>query len=290
MADQNMLCHHDQVDFIFPMFEPTDGPNKEVYWISDFQEVHLPHLFSEEEKNYRYAKNKAISEQDAIVILSSQSALEDFKALFPEAKARPRCWQFCTVLTEEEQGGADPFSKYNLASNYLYLPNQFWVHKDHLTVFKALLDLKKTNVSISLVCTGYEQDYRNLDHINMLKDFVQSEGLEKDVKFLGVVSRADQIEIFRHAQCVVQPSLFEGWSTVVEDCKAVGCPIILSDIPVHIEQAPLRGQYFKAGDCDDLAQKLKSFLSGPKPYSGGEEEKKLENQANLREKNTGESF
>jgi glycosyltransferase involved in cell wall biosynthesis len=73
-----------------------------------------------------------------------------------------------------------------------------------------------------------------------------------------MVPRADQIEIFRHAALVVQPSLFEGWSTVVEDAKAVAAPMLLSDLPVHREQTAgvQRAWTFQPRDPDALASRL----------------------------------
>ena len=49
----------------------------------------------------------------------------------------------------------------------------------------------------------------------------------------------------RKAMAVIQPSLFEGWSTVVEDARALGKPMILSDFPVQIEQDPPSSDYFE---------------------------------------------
>ena len=40
----------------------------------------------------------------------------------------------------------------------------------------------------------------------------------------------------KNAKFVIQPSLFEGWGTVVEDAKVLDKTILLSDIPVHQEQ------------------------------------------------------
>jgi len=58
----------------------------------------------------------------------------------------------------------------------------------------------------------------------------------------------------RHCVCLINPSLFEGWSTTVEEAKALGKHIILSDIPVHREQNPPRSDYFHAHDANALAQ------------------------------------
>lgn len=243
----------DGVDISFPGFQANRGVN-DLYWIPDFQEEHLSHLFSKDEIFTRRNKNAAIANSEGILILSSQNALDDFNHFFPNATVKQRVWSFCSVLTEAENGGANPQEVYGLPEKYLYLPNQFWQHKDHMTAFKAILKLKQAGIEIPLVCTGKEQDHRNQVYIDELKSFALENDLS--ITFLGLVPRNDQIEIFRHSAGVLQPSLFEGWSTVVEDARAIGCPILMSDIAVHIEQAPKDGIYFKAGDAQDLAKVL----------------------------------
>jgi glycosyltransferase involved in cell wall biosynthesis len=54
----------------------------------------------------------------------------------------------------------------------------------------------------------------------------------------------------------INPSLFEGWSTTVEEAKALGKFIILSDIKVHREQNPKDAVYFNAKDSVDLVEKM----------------------------------
>ena len=56
-----------------------------------------------------------------------------------------------------------------------------------------------------------------------------------------------------HSAAVINPSLFEGWSTTVEEAKALDLNIILSDIPVHREQNPDRSIFFNARDPEQLA-------------------------------------
>ena len=59
---------------------------------------------------------------------------------------------------------------------------------------------------------------------------------------------------------IVQPSLFEGWSTVVEDAKALNKLLIVSNIEVHKEQLQNSAAIFFDPDLHiDLAQILIHF-------------------------------
>lgn len=56
------------------------------------------------------------------------------------------------------------------------------------------------------------------------------------IRLLGFVERTEQLCIMKNAAFIVQPSLCEGWGTVLEDAKVLDKAVLLSDIPVHREQ------------------------------------------------------
>ena len=66
-----------------------------------------------------------------------------------------------------------------------------------------------------------------------LKKFVTDNNISENVLFLGFIDRKEQLKIMQHSEAVIQPSLFEGWSTVIEDARALNKYIIASDLRVH---------------------------------------------------------
>ena len=58
---------------------------------------------------------------------------------------------------------------------------------------------------------------------------------------------------------LLNPSLYEGWSTTVEEARSAGVPMLLSDLTVHREQAGDRAAYFSGGDAEGLANLLQSY-------------------------------
>jgi glycosyltransferase involved in cell wall biosynthesis len=278
-------------DIFYPAGFGLDLPHAvRLFWITDFQHLHLPHLFPRAEMEARQRGMADIARQDALLILSSHSALDDFRALFPEAIIRPRVWSFCSSFGPAEHGGANPRERYGLPAKFLYVPNQFWTHKDHLTVFRALTILKAKRVAPSIVCTGLEEDFREPGHVSALKQYVADAGLGDAVRFLGQVPRRDQVQIFRLAAAVVQPSLFEGWSTVVEDAKALGRPLILSDIPPHREQAAETGAFFPAGSPEHLARVIEDLWPRLGPGPDLEAEQAARARAEQRRLEVGRAF
>ena len=81
-------------------------------------------------------------------------------------------------------------------------------------------------------------------------------GIFEQVKMLGFIPKIDQIQLLRRAIAVIQPSLFEGWSTIVENCRCFGKPIILSDFPVHEEQNPQNSLFFERNSVNELADHI----------------------------------
>lgn len=234
------------IDVTFPTFGPGLPDSTPIFWIPDFQHLALPHFFTDEERAQRDRAIRDVAERPGTLVLSSHAAAADFRAAAPDARVDVAVWRFCTVLTNNEAGGADPHVKYRLPEHFAYLPNQFWAHKNHVVVFEALALLAQRGLWPTLVCTGQEDDRRNPQHMTMLRQVIAERGLTDNVRFLGLIPRSDQIEVFRRAAFVIQPSLFEGWSTVVEDSKTLGRPILLSDLPVHREQVEEGGVDFEA--------------------------------------------
>ena len=44
--------------------------------------------------------------------------------------------------------------EYRLPDRFVYLPNQFWVHKGHRLVIEALAELPANQPDVTVVCTG----------------------------------------------------------------------------------------------------------------------------------------
>ncbi len=224
------------------------------YWIPDFQHKHLPKLFPASELSSRESIFAALTAAEVPLVLSSRAALEDCRRFYPQHRCRPHVWSFCSIIEAAELAGApNPIATYGLPPHYFYIANQFWAHKDHRTAFRAIKLLRDRGFDATMVCTGALEDNRNSAYPAELQAFIRDEGLGDHIRILGVLPRSEQIGLFRYAAAVVQPSQFEGWSTVVEDARAIGRPVFLSDIAPNKEQMAETGIFFRCGDAGDLA-------------------------------------
>jgi len=70
------------------------------------------------------------------------------------------------------------------------------------------------------------------------------------------------------AAAVVNPSLFEGWSTSVEEAKSLAVPMVLSDLRVHREQTDDCGVFFDPYQPESLVGALREawgrYSPGPR--------------------------
>jgi glycosyltransferase involved in cell wall biosynthesis len=138
--------------------------------------------------------------------------------------------------------------------------NQFWVHKDHPTAFAAFrlfLDSRPDRNAFRLVCTGLNSDYRIPQYADQLIDMLRRLNIDKQVSLLGMLPKAEQIALLRGSLGLIQPTQFEGGpgGGSVREAKALGIPILVSDIPVNREIPVDRGwlSYFPPGNSQRLA-------------------------------------
>ena len=242
---------------------------KAIYWIPDFQECYYPQYFTQDELEKRRRQREMIARSDRPVVLSSQSAKNDFVKFFHPTNKNIYVVPFVSAIEDEVVKLTDDFcfevlKKYKLNNiKFVLISNQFWQHKNHIVVFEAIAKAKSSGLfkDLTFVFTGELRDYRNTDYYNKLKKIIHDNDIEKQIKILGFIDRADQLALMHKAQLIIQPSLFEGWGTVVEDAKVLDKTIVLSDISVHREQMNDKCFLFNADDPQDLIKVLEKTLT-----------------------------
>lgn len=237
------------------------GPSANVPtigWIPDFQHRRLPEFFQPKELRSRDASFSRLCNFCTTVIVSSNDAQRDLIEFAPFAAAKSRVLQFVSGFAGLRRTSdlAHLHTRYGFTRPYFFLPNQFWAHKNHRTVVEALSILKERGMPILVLCTGHTQDRRQPDYFAKLMTHVKAKGVEEYFRVLGLVPYDDLSSLMHHSLAMINPSLFEGWSTTVEEAKSLGKTVLLSDIPVHREQAPVRGHYFRPDAPDELADAL----------------------------------
>lgn len=248
---------------LFPVQVPPSEPLPVpwVGWLPDFQHKRRPEFFSVAYRAERDIRFRRIVEEAPHLVVSSQDARADLMRWFPTADTRVSVLQFRTVLDPNwlELSSRTVTERFDLPLKFLTYPSQLWAHKNHRTVFAALSLLRaRGRTDVVLVCTGREYDYRHPEYAGELKEEIARCGLQSQVRFLGLLDRPTQIQVMRASAAVVQASFFEGWSALVEDSRALGKRIFVSDIPVHREQDPDDAAYFNPDSAEELADVIEA--------------------------------
>lgn len=255
-AQVNMFKLNPLDQLIYP-YEFGKDKEKLVCWKPDFQERYLPWFFSSKEIKERNNGMIVTVDRNLPIVFSSYDSEKDFRKFYPNCHNKTFVVHFA-VSHENflDINIIDLKKKYNIKGDYLLCANQFWKHKNHLFLFGAYNKALQQGFNIKLVCTGNLSDYRHPEYINEVKDYLNKNNLNDHVSLLGLIDTKELYCLMKNSYAVVQPSLFEGWNTTVEDCKALNKFIFLSNIPVHQEQSNNNVCFFDPHDENDLVKKL----------------------------------
>jgi glycosyltransferase involved in cell wall biosynthesis/SAM-dependent methyltransferase len=238
-----------------------------VCWIGDLQHRQLPQFFSPSERLYRDRDFRMQCRHATRILVSShavQRALAEFEGSSTE---KTRVLQF--VAQPRSDGEPTDRStlegQYGFSGPYFHVPNQFWAHKNHDLILDALGILKERGEPVLVLSTGATEDYRQPAFFGSLMARAERLGLADQFRALGVIPYRDLVGLMTNAVALINPSRAEGWSTSVEEAKSLGKRIVLSDIPVHREQAPLDGVFVDPDDPNDLASAMLGVLSAFDP-------------------------
>jgi len=263
------LVSEQHIDLVFETarFFGFRFPVPVLSWIPDFQHRHLPWLFSRRAWWKRDIGFRAQCAGRRIVLLSSRTAERDCHRFYPSARGRTHVARFAATLdiAKAVERAATVRATYAIPDRFLFLPNQFWIHKNHRVVIDSLRHLKAEGTIdqvMPVILSGHTQDPRRPHLFSDSMRAADEAGIDGWFRHLGAIPYEDVLALNAASQGLLNPSLFEGWSTTLEEAKALGTPLILSDIPTHREQAAA-ARFFEADDPRALAQVLLDVSQQP---------------------------
>lgn len=234
-------------------------------WFPDFQHRKMPHMFGKGQWWRRDIAFRLAMGQGRHVLLSSEAARADMLRAYPGCRATVHVVPFAVPVPTEIPAAAIAGAQAaeNIPERWFFLPNQFWQHKNHTLVVEALGLVASEHPDIVVVCTGSTDDPRNPAAFGVLMARVAAVGLQTQFRVLGHIPFSRVQALMQGGVALINPSLFEGWSTTVEEAKALGLPMLLSDIPVHREQTEGRARFFGTSDTAALAAQLVAAWTEP---------------------------
>lgn len=144
----------------------------------------------------------------------------------------------------------------------LIMVGRYAKSKDHVTLIKALHQLKQQNIILNLTLVGSGRErYKN--DVNSL---VERYSLQSQVNFIEYSSEVDKL-LMQH-KVFVMSSRFEGLNLAVLEAMASGC-VVIGSRAVGVEELindRKDGFLFPIGDAKALANIISKVMSEPKTY------------------------
>ena len=141
------------------------------------------------------------------------------------------------------------------SESYILYPAQFWPHKNHINLLKALLICRKNGLKIDLVLVG--SDKGNKKYIEQVAGNL---GIKDHIKFLGFVSRDRLVALYRDAIALVYTSFCGPENLPPLEAFAIGCPVIASKILGSEEQLGDAALFFDPTSASELAMQISTLI------------------------------
>jgi glycosyltransferase involved in cell wall biosynthesis len=204
----------------------TEVPS--IYQPHDLQHLHLPELFSERERRRREVVYRTHCDRAALVIAMTSWGKRDLIDRYELAPDEVAVVSWGSVLAEYPDPSAAELrelrAKLSLPDAFLLYPAQTWPHKNHLRLLEALALIRdRHGAAVPLVCPGQRNRF-----YPRIAERARELGLEETTRFPGFLPPSELRGLYRLAEALVFPSLFEGWGMPVTEAFSAGLPVACS--------------------------------------------------------------
>lgn len=228
-----------------------------IYNPHDLQHLHFPQFFKPAEIAWREMAYRLGCQVAHTVAVSSRWVKDDIIQHYqiePD-KIQIIPWAPPTEAYQDPspRNVSEAKEKYGLEYPFALYPAMTWPHKNHLRLLEALALLRDTKrARLRLLCTGSLLE----PYWSTIQARIHELGLAAEVRFLGYVPDDELRVLYKLAQFLIMPSLFESDSSPVYEAWLEGTPITCSNItslPVQIMDA---GLLFDPYDPEAIAKAM----------------------------------
>lgn len=136
--------------------------------------------------------------------------------------------------------------------DYIIYPAQFWKHKNHKNLLKAISILKNNGININLVLTGKKTyEYNNL--LILIKEL----NIKENVFFVNFIPEDYLRMVYSNSKGLVMPTFFGPTNIPPLEAVFSGCPVAVSDIYGMPDQLNDAALYFNPQKVEEIADALK---------------------------------
>ena len=220
-----------------------------VVTLVDIQERYFPEFFAREDLRYRawhYPGSTRAADRVVTISEFSKSSIEKFHNI-PAAKLIVAHLCADPVYFRAEEIAEAP-SRPVPFDRFLFYPANRWPHKNHDTLLKALRLLKDRGEPCNAVFTGVDV-YGGYP----LEERAREYGIREHVHSAGYVTVPQMAYLYRAAEMLVFPSLFEGFGMPLVEAMAAGCPVVAATDTCLPEICGAAAEFFDPARPEEIA-------------------------------------
>jgi len=230
-----------------------------AYTLHDLQEHYFPENFSWLRRSWRRLMNSCLTKRASRIVCESDHVRRDIIFLLGAAAEKVVVIPAPPVTMRSSDCSPEFMdatrAKYQLPDQYLLYPAQFWPHKNHMRLVEAFSRISSKFPKLQLVLTGSKRD-----EYQKVFARVRELRLEQRVRHIGYVEQSELGVLYRCAQCLVMPSLFESISIPVYEAFQCGTPVCASNVVAIPEQVGNAGLLFDPYSAESIAESICSLL------------------------------
>jgi glycosyltransferase involved in cell wall biosynthesis len=148
--------------------------------------------------------------------------------------------------------------EYRLPERYFFYPAQFWPHKNHVRIVKAMALLKERHgLSVNILFSGYHSGEIREATFKEITDTASKLQVEAQIKYLGYVPNEDLAALYAEARALIMPTFFGATNIPPLEAWALGCPVLTSDIRGICQQAGEASVLVDPRSVEDIAEGMR---------------------------------
>jgi len=231
---------------------------KKILTIHDVIFLHFPQLFNP--IDVWIYKRKLITSckmADVIVAISEQTKQDIISFLGVDPNKIKVIYQGCNRVYFNKVSNSEKKAikiKYNLPDNYLLNVGSIEERKNVGLLVEALAKITPSQRP-HVVLIGKRTQYTT--HVEKL---IKAYELENLVHILPYISFEDLPAIYQQAKLFAYTSIIEGFGIPILEAMVSEIPVLVPNGSCFNEVVGPKGAYFKPGDSDDLAEKIKMLF------------------------------
>jgi len=136
----------------------------------------------------------------------------------------------------------------DVPEKFIFYPAQFWKHKNHLNLIKAVELLKEEIPDIKLVLVGSRKN-----NWELIRDYIHDNNLDDRIIVKGYVTNGQITYLYKHAVAMIMASYCGPTNIPPLEAMALGCPVAVANRYAMPWQVGEKGAVFDPDSPEDIA-------------------------------------